>query len=173
MEIWKDIKGYEGHYQVSNRGQVVNVKTKRILKQFFNYGKYLRIGIKDRNKKRNSLVIHRLVAQAFIPNPENKPCVNHKNGIKKDNNVENLEWVTHKENQKHAFNTGLNKANIRRTKLYAEDINICFYNLTNFAKYIVENNLSRSSDYDNVRGRLSPRIKKENSIVYGIKIRRI
>ena len=64
---------------------------------------YLRVGLIHKTGKQKSVQVHRLIAKVFIPNPENKPCVNHKNGKKDDNRVENLEWVTVSENTKHAF----------------------------------------------------------------------
>ena len=107
-EIWKDIEGYEGLYQVSNMGIV------RSLPHFRKNGRngYLQIGkiIKpmcvrgyqtvslSKNGKQKIFKIHRLVAEAFIPNPENKPCIDHINTDKTNNRVENLRWVTHKEN---------------------------------------------------------------------------
>lgn len=97
MEIWKDIKGYEGLYQVSNQGRVRSLyKGVRILKTRNNKG-YLRVALYKENKYKH-ISIHRLVAEAFLPNPKNLPQVNHKSEIKTDNRVENLEWCDSKYN---------------------------------------------------------------------------
>ncbi|MGM1462396.1 NUMOD4 domain-containing protein [Bacillus cereus group sp. BceL310] len=114
MEIWRDIEGYEGLYQVSNLGRVRSLKkNKMIMKPFVNEEGYLRITLlKDR--KKNNLRVHRLVAKAFIYNKDNKPEVNHINAIKSDNKVNNLEWVTPKENMKHANDLGLIKRRKRK-----------------------------------------------------------
>ena len=99
-EIWKDIEDYEGIYQVSNLGRVKRVTTDRILKGIKDRGGYLRITLSKNGVKSNHK-IHRLVAQAFIPNPENKPQVNHIDENKTNNLVSNIEWMTAKENLNH------------------------------------------------------------------------
>lgn len=108
-EIWKDIKGYDGKYQVSNCGRVRRLRKTvppRILKLQPSHNGYLQATL-FRDGKPKHLLVHRLVAQAFIGNPEGKSCVNHINGIKTDNRADNLEWVTHAENTQHALTTGL------------------------------------------------------------------
>ena len=103
-EIWEDVKRYEGLYQISSFGRVKSFKRKnsRILKPFFNKDGYLNVELRDStSNKRKIISIHRLVALAFIPNPLNKPQVNHIDEIKTNNNILNLEWVTQKENMNH------------------------------------------------------------------------
>lgn len=107
-EIWKPIAECNGEYHVSNHGRVKSLKfgKERILKPSFCKRGYLQVGIVWQNKQKTTK-IHKLVAKAFIQNPQNKLEINHKNGIKTDNNVENLEWVTRSENIQHAWDTGL------------------------------------------------------------------
>ena len=107
-EIWKDIVGYEGLYRVSNLGRVKNTITHNFLKNYLHKSGYVRINIK-KLQKNNNCRLHRLIARAFIPNPENKKTVNHIDGNKQNNSIENLEWLTQKENNKHARDTGLHK----------------------------------------------------------------
>lgn len=96
-EIFKDCKYYEELYEVSNYGRVRNKKTKRFLTQHDNGKGYLFVSLWKNNKGKREYV-HRLVALAFIPNPDKKPTVNHKDEDKQNNYVENLEWMTYKEN---------------------------------------------------------------------------
>ena len=103
-EIWKDIKDYEGLYQVSNLGRVKSSYTNRGLTGYKDTCGYLLVGL-YKNNIRSSKKIHRLVAQAFIPNPDNKSQVNHIDEDKTNNNVSNLEWVTAKENLNHGTRT--------------------------------------------------------------------
>lgn len=95
MEIWKDVENYEEYYQISNYGRIRNKKQKRILKPSKSGG-YYHISLRYGNKK--EFLIHRLVAEAFIPNPYNYKYVNHKDENKFNNFVENLEWCTAKYN---------------------------------------------------------------------------
>lgn len=101
-EIWKDIENYEGKYQVSTFGRVKSLnynKTckERIMKPDKDKGGYLRV-VLCKNNRVKFFAVHRLVALAFIPNPENKPCIDHINTIRDDNRSENLMWCTYKEN---------------------------------------------------------------------------
>jgi hypothetical protein len=105
LEIWEDIKNYEGLYQISNLGMVRSLPRRStqggILKLGLNRDGYYHVSL-SKNSVRETLKVHRLVAENFVPNPENKSCVNHKDGIKVNNEVVNLEWCTHKENSTHA-----------------------------------------------------------------------
>lgn len=115
MEQWKDIQGYEGLYQVSNLGNVKSLKRKtlnnkcykdRILKYSLDGKKYSCVTL-CKDGKGYTKKIHILVASAFIPNPDNKPQVNHKDGNKQNNCVSNLEWCTQIENMQHALKNKL------------------------------------------------------------------
>lgn len=122
-EIWKDIKNYEGLYQISNLGRVKSLKkyvnhsgnskrvvNEKILKPVIDNTKYFVVSLWKDNKHTRPH-IHRLVAETFISNLENKPHINHIDGNKLNNSVNNLEWCTPKENIIHAYKIGLNKNN--------------------------------------------------------------
>ena len=125
-EIWKDVKGYEGEYQISNKGRLKSIRyiekysgiVEKVMKPGNNGRGYMTTMI-GRNGNVKSVKIHRLVAEAFIPNPENLPEVNHIDGNKKNNCVENLEWVTHQGNMVHAYAT---KLNVKNSKLSRYEI---------------------------------------------------
>lgn len=105
-EIWKDIEGYEGHYQVSTLGRVRNLWTDRILKPSKCGGclNYLHVILyQGTHISRKSFMVHRLVARAFLPNPYNMPEVNHIDGNGCNNDVSNLEWIEHRDNLIHSF----------------------------------------------------------------------
>lgn len=119
IEIWKEIKSYEGYYQVSNFGRIMamqrvvnsknnstSIKKQKLRKVTTLNSGYCNIILSKDNKEKCNLV-HRLVAEAFVSNPYSKPEVNHINGLKTDNRAVNLEWVTSSENQYHSFNNSL------------------------------------------------------------------
>jgi len=120
-EVWTDINGFENLYRISSYGNVVSCakkweangkpfsKDETVLKQFKNKWGYPMATLQKDGFARNCSV-HRLVAIAFIPNPENKPQVNHKDGDKTNNNKDNLEWATRCENMRHSWEMGLHKS---------------------------------------------------------------
>jgi hypothetical protein len=104
-EIWKDIPGYENYYQISNTGKVKSFVSNKILKPITDKDGYLRVCLCV-NQKRKSHIIHRIVAKVFIPNPQNKPHINHLDFNITNNCVSNLEWCTPKENILYSYNEG-------------------------------------------------------------------
>ena len=123
-EVWKDIKNYEGLYQISNFGRIksLHCKNEKIIKQILTKTcKYYTVGL-YKNKKRKTLLVHRLVAQAFIPNPNNLVEVNHKDENKLNNCVDNLEWCSHIYNMKYGNCLKKIKANQHRKKINQYDL---------------------------------------------------
>jgi len=118
-EDWANISGLNNMYSVSNIGRIKRVDTNFIRTPIEDRDGYYRMTFSC-NTVFHQGSIHRIVAEAFIPNPDKKPCVNHKNGIKKDNSVSNLEWCTNSENESHSYRN-LGKINPGR-KLTIEDI---------------------------------------------------
>lgn len=127
-EVWKNIKNYEGLYQISNYGNIKNFKNNKIISGYYDKDGYKRICLykKENNKeKRYYPFIHRLVAQAFIPNPNNYPIINHKNEIKDDNIVSNLEWCTIKYNNNYGNrNKKIREKRIKKVAQYSLDMKL-------------------------------------------------
>ena len=114
IEEWRDIDGYDGLYKVSNLGNVYSLKTNKVLKTPVGKRGYPNLNLL-KDGKQKLFVVHRLVAKAFIPNPENKQQVNHIDGDKTNNRVDNLEWATSRENMLHARRTGLHTSDGDKT----------------------------------------------------------
>ena len=121
MERWAPVNGYE-NYEVSDSGNIRNKYTDKILSSKYDRG-YERVTLYNKGT-RNMKQVHRLVAEAFINNPENKREVNHKDGNKENNNVENLEWVTSSENQIHKHEIlGKTRTSNKRIGKFDKDTN--------------------------------------------------
>jgi hypothetical protein len=150
-EIWKDVIGYEGLYQVSNFGRLKSFWRKKeiIMKPSNNGWGYYFVSLRKNETKIKSITIHRLVAEAFILNPENKEQVNHIDGNKLNNHVFNLEWCTRLENMRHGFKMGLIKTSkehqINMTNK-AKDVNLKkVYKFSKDGNYIEEYNSLREA----------------------------
>jgi hypothetical protein len=137
MEVWKDIQGYEGLYQISNLGRVKSLPKKSpgtnttktsYLKHCFRCG-YQYVSLSNNGKSQKQM-IHRLLAIHFIENPDQKKCVNHKNGIRSDFRLENLEWCTHSDNSKHGYVS--NKRKNAKRKLSENDVFLIKEELKNY-----------------------------------------
>lgn len=140
MKEWRHIKGYEGLYVISNKGEVISLFTHKLLKPSIkNYKNGYAGYTLYKNDKHTQFLAHRLVAQNFIDNPECKPEVNHINGNKLDNSVENLEWCTRFENQQHAVKNGLQAKGERQhlSKITPDEVRVMrrIYNKKEFSSH--------------------------------------
>ena len=150
MEEWKNVIGYEGLYEVSNIGNVKNVRRNTLLKLSKTNDGYIQVSL-YKNGIRTGLRVHRLVAEAFLPNPDGLPLVNHKNEDKSDNSVENLEWCTAKYNTNYGHRTE-NAINTRVKNGYADPDFIGFglnekdY-MKEYNRIYRENNIEKFAEY--------------------------
>lgn len=125
-EIWKDIKGWKGLYQVSNLGNIRTLHYKKPYLRKLSKSKkgYLRVNL-SKDKKYKYYSVHRLVAEAFIPNPDNLPQINHKDEIRTNNRVDNLEWCTSKYNCNyghHCENVSKSRIGMKFSKQHRENL---------------------------------------------------
>ena len=162
MEKWRILEGQFNNYAVSNIGNVKNIKTGKILKNFSTEEGYIKVSLCQNNKKA-TFPVHRLVALYFIPNKFSLPCVNHKDGNKHNNTVENLEWCSHSYNTCHAQNNGLKK-DMHPLKLI---------DLTDNSEYYFQS-ISQAANFIGVnKSNLSRALKRETNIYHNFQIIRI
>jgi predicted RNA-binding protein with PIN domain len=171
-EVWKQIEDYE-KYEVSNLGKVRNCKTNRVLKAY-NRGGYYCVGL-SKQSKISTYDIHRLVAIAFILNPENKPQVNHKDKNSLNNNVNNLEWVTNKENSIHRSN-GVTQTTNQNLEIYrinpiTNDKLEKYNSIEDGAKWVISQNLA--SNLHSARSSISCSIRGIYKSSFGFKWEKI
>jgi hypothetical protein len=169
-EDWKKVDGYD-NYEVSSFGNVKNTKTGRILKAS-SCGGYCNVGLSG-NKPKTHLV-HQLVGKAFIPNPENKSQINHKDKNKLNNNINNLEWVTNKENSIHR-STGVIQTTNQNLEIYRIDINTNeilekYNSIEDAAKYIADNT---TSNHNAIRAGICTVINGKQITAYGYKWKKV
>lgn len=183
MEIWKNIKGYENLYQVSNLGRIKRlrgfiykknhtenkikyIKQEKILKTFVNSRGYFVVTLhKNGNPKQYQL--HRLIALSFIDIIEGRPCVNHKNGKKTDNRISNLEWVTIKENSQHSFDNEL-QIIWNRKELKCSN-GIIFKSSYHAAEWINNNIFGNSKKVKSIATNIRACVAGRQSIAFGFK----
>ena len=159
-ELWRDVVSYEGLYQVSNLGRVKSFYGlgEKLLTPSVNKGGYEFV-ILTKNKIRKSCKVHTLVARAFIPNPENKPVVHHRDSDRTNNRVDNLEWVTYHENSAYAVQLGKydkkDSCATPQAKLTAEDV-----------RYIRANYIPRHREFG--ANALARKFKVCTNTIYGV-----
>ena len=152
-EIWKDVVGYEGIYEISNHGRIRTHKDKTTYTEKHGVRHWKQRDLKDKtpngrdvivelckNGKGKDFLVHRLVAFAFIPVVKGKECINHIDGNPKNNNVENLEWCNHLENNRHAFETGLMHTNMAVKLVNNLGIEYEFISMSRASQFLGRNN---------------------------------
>lgn len=117
-EIWKEIEGFD-NYQISNLCRVKNIKFNRLVKPLLDNRGYIMVNLYKEGKMKR-LSLHRLIAIAFIPNPENKPCIDHINTDRSDNRIENLRWCTQKENHNNPLSL-INHSKAAKGRIVSEE----------------------------------------------------
>lgn len=174
-EIWKDVEGYEGKYIISNTNKIVSLDFKRtgVRKQMIprigTTGYYMIVLCKDGKPKNHRM--HRLIAKAFIPNPENKGDINHIDGNKLNNDISNLEWNTRQENINHAYKIGLSKASDLSRKLTSERMSKPVINIVTGEEFasITEAEIKNGLKQYTLRHKLSKYCNNKEGLIFKFK----
>lgn len=149
------IDGYSYRYLVTRDGVVFDFVKGRVLTRTISSSGYLTVSLQDESGEKKNILLHRIVATAFCPNPSSYPCVNHKNGDKLDNRAENLEWCSYHDNNVHAYNMGLSERRKRRKIKYSV---YCVETKELFSS-IRECSYAHNIKYDTLRAHLQGRDK--------------
>jgi len=169
------LKGYEENYSITPEGVVTNIKTNRVKTATVYSNGYPVVDLYKDNKSSKQL-LHRLLAIHFIPNPENKPHINHIDGNKLNHSLDNLEWCTHKENVIHAYRTGLNPGSSKVTEQHLKEIYTRFFNgenLTQISKDLPFNNVTVSNHFTKMIKALGEEEKRAKQEALNIKLRMV
>lgn len=166
-EIWKTIPNSDNMYEISNFGRIKSLKGKnnsqRILKPSINSKGYYSFGVSI-NGETKTFLLHIILAELFIPNPNNLPCINHKDGIKTNIKLNNLEWCSYSYNTLHSYKLGLQKPNKNRLKIISKEvIDLETGIIFNSAK---EAAFAKNINYNTLMCRLNGNIKNTTSLRY-------
>ena len=158
QELWLDIEGYEGLYLISNTGKVKSLISNKILRGSLDKDGYNQV-VLYKNGKGKTRKVHRLVGLSFIPNPENKPVINHIDCVRDNNVVSNLEWATHKENVNHG----------NATQLRAEKQSVPIIQYTKDGQYVntYDSAMEAGRQLGIAQGNISKVCRGQNKTAYG------
>lgn len=157
IEEWRDIVGFEGFYEISSLGRVRSHITSKILSPSLCSSGYPKLTLCKYGRHTQHMV-HRLVAKAFLPNPDNMRTVNHIDGNKQNNQANNLEWCSHSDNQRHAYRMGLNRWNPKKGRKSMPVIKMDLFTHEVLGEYpsigdafrSIEDNKGKPTRYDNI-----------------------